>query len=108
MKSTNTHIEIDELIATYLSQGLESEKLSELENWLKASVRSGSQQSVQTKKNDIIKKKHTTGSSTEPAKYLKKRKPSKSYLYINSFMGQLPSHFSVLFPSLPTGPVPNR
>ena len=37
MKSTNTHIEIDELIATYLSQGLESEKLSELENWLKAS-----------------------------------------------------------------------
>lgn len=38
MKSTNTHIEIDELIATYLSQGLESEKLSELENWLKASL----------------------------------------------------------------------
>lgn len=37
MKSTNTHIEIDELIATYLSQGLKSEKLSELENWLKAS-----------------------------------------------------------------------
>ena len=37
MKSTNTHIEIDELIATYLSQGLEAEKLSELENWLKAS-----------------------------------------------------------------------
>ena len=37
MKSTNTHIEIDELIATYLSQGLESEKLSELESWLKAS-----------------------------------------------------------------------
>ena len=37
MKSTNTHIEIDELIATYLSQGLESEKLAELENWLKAS-----------------------------------------------------------------------
>lgn len=37
MKSTNTHIEIDELIATYLSQGLKSEKLAELENWLKAS-----------------------------------------------------------------------
>lgn len=37
MKPTNTHIEIDELIATYLSQGLEAEKLSELENWLKAS-----------------------------------------------------------------------
>lgn len=37
MKSTNTRIEIDELIATYLSQGLKSEKLSELENWLKAS-----------------------------------------------------------------------
>ncbi|WP_288733284.1 FecR domain-containing protein [uncultured Parabacteroides sp.] len=37
MKSTNTHIEIDELIATYLSQGLEAEKLAELENWLKAS-----------------------------------------------------------------------
>lgn len=37
MKSTNTHIEIDELIATYLSQGLKSEKLSELESWLKAS-----------------------------------------------------------------------
>lgn len=37
MKPTNTHIEIDELIATYLSQGLEAEKLAELENWLKAS-----------------------------------------------------------------------
>lgn len=37
MKPTNTHIEIDELITTYLSQGLEAEKLSELENWLKAS-----------------------------------------------------------------------
>ena len=32
-----TYSEIDELIATYLSQGLKSEKLSELENWLKAS-----------------------------------------------------------------------
>lgn len=37
MKPTNTHIKIDELIATYLSQDLEAEKLAELENWLKAS-----------------------------------------------------------------------
>lgn len=37
MEPTNTHIDIDELIATYLSQGLGSEELSELENWLKAS-----------------------------------------------------------------------
>lgn len=37
MEPTNTHIDIDELIATYLSQGLGSEELAELESWLKAS-----------------------------------------------------------------------
>lgn len=37
MKPTNTHIDIDELISTYLSEGLGPEELTELENWLKAS-----------------------------------------------------------------------
>lgn len=37
MKLTNTHNEMDELIAAYLSQGLGSEELAELESWLKAS-----------------------------------------------------------------------
>lgn len=37
MKPTNTHTDIDELISTYLSEGLGPEELTELENWLKAS-----------------------------------------------------------------------
>lgn len=37
MKPTNTHTDIDELISTYLSEGLGPEELTDLENWLKAS-----------------------------------------------------------------------
>ena len=76
MKATNIHTRIDELITNYLSGGLGTEELTELEDWLKASpenqkyfrqIREVWFSTIgANEEHDTIKKQHSNGSFPKP------------------------------------------